>query len=98
VRAFFDVGDYFIVLARERVRVEPVRREKLIEEPLRLLFMRGQKARVFRSDVPPEWLANALVSLVEAVASRPRSLGRDDTVDRVSALFLDGIRRARSDR
>jgi TetR/AcrR family transcriptional regulator, mexCD-oprJ operon repressor len=95
VRAFFSVGDYFIVLARERVRVDPARREELIEEPLRRLFARGQKARTFRSDVPPEWLARALLSLVEAVASRRPSLGRDDTVDRVSSVFLDGIRRAR---
>ena len=94
VRALLDVGDYFVVLARERVRVEPARREMLIEEPLRHLFMRGQKARVFRSHVPPEWLARALLSVVEAVASRPQSAGRDDMVDRVSELFLDGIRRA----
>jgi TetR/AcrR family transcriptional regulator, mexCD-oprJ operon repressor len=96
VRAFFSVGDYFIVLARERVRVDPARREELIEEPLRRLFARGQKARTFRGDVPPEWLARALLSLVEAVASRRPSLGRDDTVDRVSSVFLDGIRRARA--
>jgi TetR/AcrR family transcriptional repressor of mexCD-oprJ operon len=95
VRAFFDVGDYFIVLARERVQVDPARRRILIEDPLGQVFARGQKARIFRDDVPPEWLASALVSLVEAVASSPRPLGRDDTVERVSSVFIDGIRRAR---
>jgi AcrR family transcriptional regulator len=94
VRAFFDVGDYFIVLARERVRVDPKRREKLIEEPLRRVFSRGQKMRVFRKDVPPDLLAAALLSLVEAVASRSPALGRDDAVERVATVFLDGIRRA----
>lgn len=92
VRAFFDVGDYFIVLARERVRVDAARRERLIEQPLRRMFARGQKKRVFRGDVPPEWLASALLSLVEAVSSQGPALGRDDTVDRVAGLFLDGIR------
>jgi TetR/AcrR family transcriptional repressor of mexCD-oprJ operon len=97
VRAFFDVGDYFIVLARERVQVDEERRKRLLDDPLRRLFTRGQKAGVFRNDVPPEWLARALVALVEAVASTsPRVVGRDDTVDRVSSVFMDGIRRARS--
>jgi TetR/AcrR family transcriptional repressor of mexCD-oprJ operon len=94
VRAFFDVGDYFIVLARERVSVEPALRASLIEKPLRRLFARGQKVGVFRSDLPPEWLAGALVSVIEDVASKPPSVGRDDTVERVSSLFLDGIRLA----
>jgi TetR/AcrR family transcriptional repressor of mexCD-oprJ operon len=92
VRAFFDVGDYFVVLARERVSVEPALRASLIEKPLRRLFARGQKAGVFRSDLPPDWLASALVSVIEDVASKPASAGRDDTVERVSSLFLDGIR------
>ena len=92
VRAFFDVGDYFIVLARERVRVDSERRKRLIEEPLRQLFGRGQRKRVFRGDLPPELLASALLSMVEAVSSQAPALGRDDTVDRVAGLFLDGIR------
>jgi AcrR family transcriptional regulator len=97
VRAFFDVGDHFIVLARERVHVDEERRKEIIDDPLRRLFMRGQKSGVFRNDVPPEWLARALVGIVEAVASTaPGVLGRDDTVDRVSSVFLDGIRRAPS--
>jgi TetR/AcrR family transcriptional repressor of mexCD-oprJ operon len=95
VRAFFDVGNSFIVVARERMRVDPDQRQALVEEPLRRVFERGQDDGSFRTDVPPAWLATALVSLVEAVASRPPSFGRDDTVDRVSSLFLEGIRRAR---
>jgi hypothetical protein len=83
-----------VVVARERVRVDAARREQLIEEPLRRLFARGQKTRVFRGDVPPEWLATALLSLVETVLSKRPSLGPDDTVDRVSGLLLNGIRRA----
>jgi hypothetical protein len=94
VRAFFEVGDYFIVLARERIHVDDRRRKEIIDDPLRRLFVRGQKSGVFRNDVPPEWLARALVGIVEAVASTsPRLVGRDDTVDRVTSVFLDGIRR-----
>lgn len=96
VRAFFDVGDQFIVLARERIQIDAERRKKIIDDPLRRLFMRGQKSGVFRSDVPAEWLAGALLGLVEAAASTPSGpIGRDDTVDRVSSVFLEGIRRAR---
>ena len=94
VRAFFDVGDHFIVLARERIRVDEKRRKEMIDDPLRRLFARGQRSGVFRNDVPPEWLARTLVGIVEAVASTsPAAAGRDDTVDRVSSVFLDGIRR-----
>jgi AcrR family transcriptional regulator len=97
VRAFFDVGDHFIVLARERIHVDEGQRKELIDDPLRRLFMRGQRAGVFRNDVPAAWLARALVGVVEAAASMsPGSVGRDDTVDRVSSVFLDGVRGARS--
>jgi AcrR family transcriptional regulator len=90
VRSFFDVGDYFIVVANEGVRT-PARAE-LIERPLKRMFSRGQKAGAFRSDAPPDWLAVALVSLVESVMSLPRTKGRDDMVALVSKVFLDGIR------
>jgi TetR/AcrR family transcriptional regulator, mexCD-oprJ operon repressor len=95
IRAFFDVGDHFIVLARERVHVDEDRRKQIVDDPLRKLFARGQRSGVFRNDVPPEWLARALVGIVEAVASTsPGVIGRDDTVARVSSVFLEGIRRA----
>jgi hypothetical protein len=58
------------------------------------MFARGQRARVFRRDVPPDWLAGALLGFVEAVASSAPGLGRDDTVERIASVFLHGIRRA----
>jgi TetR/AcrR family transcriptional regulator, mexCD-oprJ operon repressor len=94
IRALSDVGDHFIVLARERVHVEPASRRELLEDPLRRLFARGQRARVFRRDVQPEWLAAALLGFIEAVASASPVLGRDDTVERIASVFLCGIRRA----
>jgi AcrR family transcriptional regulator len=92
VRAFLGVGDYFIVLARERVRVDPERHERLIAQPLRRMVTRGQKAGSFRSDVPAPWLASALVDLVESVVSTAPARGRDDTVELVASLFLEGAR------
>jgi AcrR family transcriptional regulator len=92
IRALLEVGDYFTVLARERVRPEADEYEELLLVPLRQLFAEGQSAGAFRDDIPSEWLTNALVDLVVSVAAATPMLGRDDTVERVSALFLDGAR------
>jgi len=92
VRAFFDVRHYFAVLARRRVPADDAPRETLIEEPLRQMFARGQKSGVFRSDIPVEWLAAGLVNIVASVVSTLPARGRDDTVDLVSGLFLEGVR------
>jgi AcrR family transcriptional regulator len=92
VRAFFDVRHYFAVLAHRRVPADATPRETLIEEPLRQMFARGQENGVFRSDVPVEWLAAALVNIVASVVSTLPARGRDDTVDLVSGLFLEGVR------
>jgi TetR/AcrR family transcriptional regulator, mexCD-oprJ operon repressor len=92
VRALLEVGDYFTVLARERVRPDAADYDDRLVAPLRRLFERGQAAHAFRADIAVEWLTNALLDLVASVvASRP-ALGRDDTVAAVSALFLDGAR------
>jgi TetR/AcrR family transcriptional repressor of mexCD-oprJ operon len=92
VRAFFDVRHYFAVLAGSRVPADDAPREKLIEEPLRQMFARGQKNGEFRSDLPVEWLAASLVNIVASVVSTLPARGRDDTVDLVSGLFLEGVR------
>jgi AcrR family transcriptional regulator len=92
VRAFFDVRHYVAVLARSHVPAEDTPREKLIEMPLREMFARGQKSGVFRSDIPVEWLAAGLVNIVASVVSTLPARGRDDTVDLVSGLFLEGVR------
>lgn len=92
VRALLEVGDYFTVVARERVRPDPFEYQRRVVAPLRRVFERGQAAGAFRDDLPIEWLTNALVDVVASVvASRP-VLGRDDTVAAVAGLFLDGAR------
>lgn len=92
VRALLEVGDYFTVLARERVRPEFEAYERLVMMPLRQLCERGREMGVLRADVPTEWLTNAFVGLVLSVVQSSPSLGRDDTVAAVSGLFLDGAR------
>lgn len=95
VRALADVGDAFIVLARERV--EPDRRqfEAAVIEPLRELFDRGQAAGAFRTDLSTSWLVEAFVGLIASVlAARPK-LGREDTIAAITSLFLDGARAGR---
>ena len=92
VRALLEVGDYFTVLARERVRPDPEEYQHRLVAPLRRLFERGQASGAFRDDIPSEWLTNALVDLVVSVAPSAPAFGRDDTVAAVSGLFLDGAR------
>jgi len=96
VRALLEVGDYFTVLARERVRPEEGEYERRLLAPLRRLFEKGQAAGSFRDDIPSEWLTNALVDLVVSVTAASPVMGRDDTVARICALFMDGAK-ARSE-
>lgn len=96
VRALLEVGDYFRVLARERVRPDPAEYENRLIAPLRQLFEHGQATGSFRDDIPSEWLTNALLELVVSVVPSAPPFGRDNTVAAVSGLFLDGAR-ARSD-
>src|SRR5919201_3114537 len=51
VRVLVGVGDYFIVLARERVRPESGQLEERLASPLRALLERGQETGVIRTDL-----------------------------------------------
>ena len=50
VRALVDVGDSFVLLARERLRSEPDAFEGGLTGPLREVFERGQAGGDFRAD------------------------------------------------
>jgi TetR/AcrR family transcriptional regulator, mexCD-oprJ operon repressor len=95
VRALLEVGDYLTVLARERVRPDPLEYEKRLATPLRRLFEEGQRAGAFRDDIPSSWLTNAFVELVVGVVHSAPLSGRDDKVAAISRLFLDGARAAK---
>jgi TetR/AcrR family transcriptional regulator, mexCD-oprJ operon repressor len=92
VRALVAVGDYFIVLARERVRPDPEQFEQGIAVPLRRLFERGQLGGEIRNDVPAAALTESLVGLVISMLLATPALAADDAVALISSLFLDGAR------
>jgi TetR/AcrR family transcriptional repressor of mexCD-oprJ operon len=89
VRAFVDLGDAFVVLVRERDRSEAREFERLVAVPIRRLLEAGRSAGRIRQDIPTAWLAESLFGLVASVR-RQGSLGRDDTVAAIAAVFLQG--------
>jgi AcrR family transcriptional regulator len=92
VRALVDVGDYFIALARERIRPSPEEFQEKIAGPLRRLFERAQASGNIRADVPSSWLTESLVALVVGALSATPSLGREDAIAAITSMFLDGAR------
>ena len=96
IRALVDVGDPFVVLARERVRPDPEQFERGIAAPLRRLFERGASGGEIRPDIPSSWLTSSLVGLVvSALASTP-TRGKEDTITAITGLFFDGARAPRA--
>lgn len=97
VRALVEVGDLFIVLARERVRPDPEVFESSLGAPLRTLVERGQEMGNLRDDVPNSWLTESLVGLVVSVLSVSPTMGTEDTISVATSLFLRGASCARPD-
>lgn len=91
-RALVEVGDYFLVVARERVRPDPDAFERSIAAPVRRVFERGQASGDIRDDVPASWLADSLVGLVVSVLAATPVAGREDTIAAIASMFLDGAR------
>jgi TetR/AcrR family transcriptional repressor of mexCD-oprJ operon len=92
IRALVDVGDYFVVLARERVQSDAQQFERGLAAPLRRLFERGAAAGEIRQDIPSSWLTSSLVGLVVSVLPSTPALGKEDTIAAVTGLFFDGVR------
>jgi TetR/AcrR family transcriptional repressor of mexCD-oprJ operon len=90
VRAMLEVGDLFVVLARERVRHDAESYDGLLMAPLRRLIESGQASGELRADIPPSWLSESLVGLVVAILSARPAQGREDTVTAIASLFLEG--------
>jgi TetR/AcrR family transcriptional repressor of mexCD-oprJ operon len=88
VRALVDVGDSFVLLARERVRSDP---ERLIR-PVRELFERGQAAGDIRADIASARLTESLIGLIVGVLTSTPPLGKEDIIATITGLFLDGAR------
>jgi TetR/AcrR family transcriptional regulator, mexCD-oprJ operon repressor len=92
VRALVDVGDSFVLLARERRRSDAQRFERQVARPLRQLFERGQAAGDIRDDITDARLTESLIGLVVGVLTSAPSLGREDMTATITGLFLDGSR------
>ena len=92
VRALVDVGDSFVLLARQRVRSDPERFERGITRPLRQLFERGQAAEDIRDDIPSARLTESLIGLIAGVLMSTPPLGKEDVIATITGLFLDGAR------
>jgi TetR/AcrR family transcriptional regulator, mexCD-oprJ operon repressor len=90
VRTLVDVGDLFIVLARERAR--PAEFESMLAAPLAQLFERAKAGGDIRDDLAASWLTEALVGVAVSVLTATPSRGREDTVAAITSLFLDGAR------
>ena len=91
IRTFVDMGEVFVVAARERGRPGGAAFETSITKPLRTLIERAQAASAIRGDMDPAWLSEALLGLIVA-GTAAAQLGKDDTVASIRQLFLDGAR------
>ena len=92
VRALVDVGDSFVLLARDRVRSDPQRFERSLSRPLRRLFERGQAAGDIRKDIESARLTESLIGLIVGVLTSSPPLGKEDMIATINGLFLDGAR------
>jgi TetR/AcrR family transcriptional repressor of mexCD-oprJ operon len=92
VRALVGVGDYFVVLVRERSGPAQRDFDRRVAGPLRRLIERGQADGEIRDDVHASWLLESLFALIVSVLPSAPALGPEDTVQAIASLFLDGAR------
>jgi TetR/AcrR family transcriptional repressor of mexCD-oprJ operon len=90
IRALVEVGDLFVVLAREHVRPTGEHFRRAIHDPIEGLVDRARGLGALRDDLPSSWLTEALIGLVVSVLSAPSPLGREDTIAAISSMFLEG--------
>jgi TetR/AcrR family transcriptional repressor of mexCD-oprJ operon len=92
VRALVDVGNLFVVLARERPRSGADRFERGLVEPLRQLVEGGQASGDIRDDITAARLTESLIGLIVGMLTSTPALGREDMTATITGLFLDGAR------
>ena len=91
VRALVEIGDAFVVLARERARPEEF--NHALAAPLARMFERGQANGDIRPDIAVTWLTEALLGVTLSVLTATPPKGREDTVAAITSLFLEGAAR-----
>lgn len=92
VRALVDVGDSFVLLARQRVRADPERFDRTLIQPLSRLLERGQASGEIRDDISGARLTESLIGSITGMLLSTRPFGREDTIATITGLFLDGAR------
>jgi TetR/AcrR family transcriptional repressor of mexCD-oprJ operon len=92
VRALVDMGDLFVVLARERRRFGADRFERGLVQPMRRLIERGQAGGNIRDDISGARLTESLIGLIVGMLTATPGLGREDMTATITGLFLDGAR------
>jgi TetR/AcrR family transcriptional regulator, mexCD-oprJ operon repressor len=92
VRALVEVGNLFVVLARERRRSGADAFEGGIVEPIRQLIERGQASGDMRDDITAARLTESLIGLLVGMLTSTPLLGREDMTATITGLFLDGAR------
>ena len=92
VRALLEVGDGFVVVARERVKPDAAEHERLVVAPIRRVIESGQAAGEIRADVPADLLGAALIALTASILAARPAQGREDAIEAITSVFLDGTR------
>lgn len=92
VRALVEVGDFFVLLTRERARSDPERFERRVTQPVRHLFERGQAAGEIRGDISSARLTESLMGMIVGVLMSTAPLGKEDMIATITGLFLEGAR------
>jgi AcrR family transcriptional regulator len=92
VRALVDVGDLFVVLARERRRFGADLFERGLVQPMRQLIERGQADGAIRDDISGGRLTESLIGLIVGMLTSTPGLGREDMTATITGLYLDGAR------
>jgi AcrR family transcriptional regulator len=92
VRALVVIGDYFVVLTRERARSSPEGFEQRVATPVRGLIERGQAEGELREDIQAPWLLESLFGVIVSILLASPRLGIEDMVAAITGLFLDGAR------
>jgi TetR/AcrR family transcriptional repressor of mexCD-oprJ operon len=91
IRALVDLGDPFVVVARERARPEDF--DRILSRPVDALLERGRDRGEIREDLPVRWLTESLLGIVLSVLTASPQRGREDTVAAITSLVLDGTTR-----
>lgn len=91
IRAFVEVGDAFVIAARERENAGGAGFEAAVLTPLRSVIERAQADGVLRDDIPAGWLAESLLGVIFAGVSAD-ALGKEDLIASIRLLFLEGAR------